>query len=664
MINKENLPLIKDIRFLLATVALFGMLFFAYSGHFNNPFHFDDAHTIQNNLALRKLSNIPLFFKDATTTSSLPANQAYRPGLNTLNAIDFWMGGGSEPIPKYYHISIFSAYVLLGILLFFMIFKIFNQARQHWLNRWFALFATGLYMLHTANAETVNYIISRTDLYSTLFVVMAFVLYQYSAIAKRFYLYLIAVIFGLFVKEPAVMLGPLLVLYALLFQEKADLTQIFKTPAKLGKAFLAALPALLLGVVLFAFTRVMTPPTFTSGGLDRWHYLATETFVIVHYVNSFFLPFNLSADTDWTLITNYFDDRVVIGTFFVVALFVIGFLTSKQEKNRPISFGIFWFFIALAPTSSFMPWAEVLNDHRVFFPYIGLAISVVWAFGVFIIDNESRLETNMAAKVLAVAVPLVLLSAHTIGTRNRCKVWSSSESLWKDVVDKSPNNARGLMNYGNALMAKADYANALVCFEKAKTLWPQYSYVYINIGVLKAATNQPAEAESNYKYAIQLNPNNPETFFYYGSFLIQKGRYGEAQNVLSQGLAISPNHLGLNGLKAGLNNLPSGAATTKLELALTQAKEKPTPETWLNASLEYYLAGDYQGCVTAAEKVLEFKPNNDMKCKAYNNICSAYNILKEWDKGIEAGKKAVDADPASVLAKNNLAVSVKGKAGI
>jgi len=47
----------------------------AYSNHFQNEFHFDDSHTIVNNAFLRDLKNIPRFFTDATTFSSLPANQ-------------------------------------------------------------------------------------------------------------------------------------------------------------------------------------------------------------------------------------------------------------------------------------------------------------------------------------------------------------------------------------------------------------------------------------------------------------------------------------------------------------------------------------------------------------------------------------------------------------
>ena len=45
----------------------------AYSNSFHNAFHFDDSHTIVNNLFIRNIANTPLFFKDSTTFSSLPA---------------------------------------------------------------------------------------------------------------------------------------------------------------------------------------------------------------------------------------------------------------------------------------------------------------------------------------------------------------------------------------------------------------------------------------------------------------------------------------------------------------------------------------------------------------------------------------------------------------
>src|SRR5512143_2133597 len=75
----------------------------AYANHFHNSFHFDDAHTIVNNAAIRQLRNIPLFFRDATTFSSLPSNQSYRPLVSTLLAIDYSLGHGLRPF--WFHLS-------------------------------------------------------------------------------------------------------------------------------------------------------------------------------------------------------------------------------------------------------------------------------------------------------------------------------------------------------------------------------------------------------------------------------------------------------------------------------------------------------------------------------------------------------------------------------
>src|SRR2546423_4188711 len=86
-----------------------------YSNHFHNSFHFDDAHTIENNASIRALRNIPLFFRDATTFSSLPSNQSYRPLVSTLVAIDYKLAGGLQP--SWFHLSIFALFIVLVLVL-------------------------------------------------------------------------------------------------------------------------------------------------------------------------------------------------------------------------------------------------------------------------------------------------------------------------------------------------------------------------------------------------------------------------------------------------------------------------------------------------------------------------------------------------------------------
>lgn len=675
--------MIKNTTIILAVV-IFGMLFYAYSDHFHNPFHFDDDHTICSNKYIRDISNFSSYWTDATTFSSLPANQAYRPGVTTLNAIDFWFeqnfppspekiehwkeekivphsswnfidGKLQDPDPYYYHIDIFITYIILGILLFFMFNKIFTVSLQHRWNPLFALFATAFFMLHTANVETITYIISRSDSFSTLMIVLAMVMYLYKPAWHKFYIYAIPIIIGFFVKEPAIMFAPILFIFILLFEEKISFTSIFngeKTKQGLS-AFLKTLPLFILAIVLFAWSIHKTPSTWTSGAGtsfgDRMDYLQTQAFVVVHYFNNFFLPLNLSADTDWKIIKNFFDDRVLIGIVFVATLISIAFITSKQEKHRPIAFGICWFFIALIPTSSIFPFSEVLNDHRTFFPYIGLTMATIWPLALLIIKHEEKIVNNTALAILTIAIPSVILFAHIIGVRTRVDVWSSGETLWHDVAIKSPGNGRGLMNYGNALMGKGDYEGAREYYNKAKVLYPYYSYIYINLGVLNAATGNQAEAENNYKYALQLDNKNPESYYYYANWLRSQNRIDEAKNIVQQGLALSPNHIALNNLNEPLQKLPSGA--TKLDAAIVKANDNPTAENYVNLSLEFCNAGKYELCIQAAEKAIQLKPGYDL---AYNNMCYAYIMLKQWDKAIEAGTIGLKANPDNKQLRGNL----------
>ena len=143
----------------LGSALLLGALVAAYANHFHNSFHFDDAHTIVNNAAIRELRNIPLFFGDATTFSSLPSNQSYRPLVSTLLAIDYSLGHGLRPF--WFHLSIFTLFASLVLLLAFVIARLLDYTGNSSRNGWIALIAAAFYGLHPANADTVNYIIAR-----------------------------------------------------------------------------------------------------------------------------------------------------------------------------------------------------------------------------------------------------------------------------------------------------------------------------------------------------------------------------------------------------------------------------------------------------------------------------------------------------------------------
>ena len=101
-------------------------------------------------------------------------------------------------------------------------------------NRWLALLAASFYALHPASAETVNYIIARTEIISTLGVVAAFVMFCGGGAARRYYLYLIPAALAVLGKESGVMFAPLLFVYVALFECGCSLRDLL-TPRAIAR---------------------------------------------------------------------------------------------------------------------------------------------------------------------------------------------------------------------------------------------------------------------------------------------------------------------------------------------------------------------------------------------------------------------------------------------
>lgn len=630
-------------QYVVACALALALLLAAYANHFRNDFHFDDAHTIQNNLYIRDLGNIPQFFTNPATFSALPTNQSYRPLVTTTLAIDYRLGGGLDPFM--FHVTSFAMFVLECVVLVGLYRRLMDHARPHAWNRWLALFAATWFAVHTANAETVNYIISRSDLLSTLCTVIAVWMYALGGLARRWHLYLIPAAAGVLAKEQGAMVAPILFVYAAFFERNLSIRDLVKPRhalSVLGRTW----PAFVLcGAIVVMGMSLAT--TFTPGGTSRWAYLITQPFVLLHYALSFVLPMNLSADTDWTAITNPFDDRVLIGLAFIAGALWTAVVTSRRRETRPIAFGILWFFLALAPTSSLVPLAEVMNDHRMHFPFVGLTLAAVWAMGLALMTRERPLAARPAVATLLTVAAVTLLVAHAYGTRQRNIVWRTEESLWRDVTIKSPANGRGLMTYGVMLMGKGDYDGAQDYFDRAMQYTPRYAYLHVNLGVLKSARGAAADAERHFLDAQRYAANDPVSYYYYARWLHSVGRSGEALAQVRRALELSPGHLDAQELLTSM--LASGAAAN--------AAAEPAPETaeqWLERSLTLYRLGRYQESAAAARRALEMRPNY---VEAHNNICAAEIETKNYAAAVAACEAAVALRPGFELARNNLAVA-------
>jgi tetratricopeptide (TPR) repeat protein len=242
----------------------------------------------------------------------------------------------------------------------------------------------------------------------------------------------------------------------------------------------------------------------------------------------------LSADTQWPLVTDLFTWQVGAGVAFVATALALAWLASRRRETRPIAFGLLWFFVALLPTSSLVPLAEPMNDHRMFFPFVGLILAVVWAAGLAV----ERWAPNARPAIIAAATLVILAMAY--GTWQRNIVWRTEESLWLDATTKSPDNGRALMNYGVIQMEKGNLAVAGDYFERARRYTPDYSYLHVNIAILKALLGRRTEADREFREALRDDPDNPISYTFYVRWLKSVGRTEEAWLYASRAVELSP----------------------------------------------------------------------------------------------------------------------------
>ena len=602
----------------------------AYANHFNNSFHFDDAHTIVNNASIRELQNIPLFFRDATTFSSLPSNQSYRPLVSTLLAIDYRLGGLQ---PFWFHASIFALFFALTVLLAFVINRLLDDETISSRNRWIALAAAAWYGLHPANADTVNYMIASSEVISTLGVITSFSVYFAFPRLRRSCLYILPAAIATLAKPTAAIFAVLFAIYRLLFPGGRIMG---RTTGRRALAYFTEIgPSFLICGAMLLLVQRMTPSTWVAGAANAHDYMITQPYVIFQYFKTFFWPTGLSADYDLSPFTTTDDPHFWTGFAFSAFFIAIATGASVFRKTRVIGFGFFWFLIALM-TTSLLPLAEVMNDHRTFLPYIGLVIGMAGAVSL-LINHAARF--TMSAKIAVTCAIVLLLCANAYATFQRNKVWKTEETLWHDVVLKSPRNGRGLMNYGNTLMARGDFAGALDYYHRAQQFTPQYSVLLINLGIAEDATKENAAAEHHFKDALRLAPTSPDSYTYYARYLLSHSRADEARALLQGALELSPTDLTARDLLARANAQAPNQPTTQ------------TPESYLDLSLQLYREERYAESIAASRAALALRPSY---AEAWNNIGAAYNKLGRYDKAADACEEALRLKPDFQLARNNL----------
>lgn len=352
------------------------LILIAYSNTFTAAFHFDDNPSIVENPYIKRVTwdnfTQMLHGTRPVVNLSLMLNYAVS-GMNVVGWHIFNIG---------FHIAN-SCFVFL-LILWTLELPTLSQGYGDKARR-MALFGALLFGLHPVQTEAVTYIISRTELLAAFFYLATILLFIKGATTRRFGYYfgaLLTAALAMGSKEWAVTLPATLFLYDLLFLSNGS----FKTAMKRWKAH--GLVALSWGVLMYTMsTTKLSGAGFSVVGTNNitpWSYLLTSCNVLWTYIRLLFIPIEQNLDYEYPLSRSLFEFPTilsVIGHLLVIGAAIWVFMKRKWTL---IPFGLAWFYITMSPTQSFVPILDVIFEHRVYLPSIGIFIAFIAAFeGIF-----------------------------------------------------------------------------------------------------------------------------------------------------------------------------------------------------------------------------------------------------------------------------------------
>ena len=251
-------------------------------------------------------------------------------------------------------------------------------------------------------------------------------------------------------------------------------------------------------------------------------YFLTEICVSVTYLRLLLLPTGLNFDADYRHVTSLGDIHLLLALAVIAVLFAGAWRLRRRwgaADGGVILFGLVWYFVALSPSSSFVPLPDAYAEHRSYLPAVGLFI----ALSVLI----QRLLEQRAHKSWRVgwhALATIWIGALCYGTVLRNDVLRDDESIYRDVVEKSPKRWRAWNGLGTALARQKRIQEACICFEKAVGCPPAAELAFINLATCQLILKTPDQAAETCRQGLEIFPESPKLHHNYGMALFDIGQ--------------------------------------------------------------------------------------------------------------------------------------------
>ncbi len=240
---------------------------------------------------------------------------------------------------------------------------------------------------------------------------------------------------------------------------------------------------------------------FRVDGISPLTYLLTQPGVILHYLRLSIWPDPLCLDYwSWPLVTGL--SLATVPPLLIVSG-CCSLVAFSMLRGSVWGFIGLWFFVILAPTSSFVPIADVAFEHRMYLSLASVLVVVVLAVTLLLRWLRSQLKLQgSTCRVLSVVLLffIIMLLVSRAAIRN-CD-YRTEETIWLDVTQKRPDTPRAHYNLGTIYLRRGELVDAKSSLLKALRLLPQYSDARNNYGLVVLAEGDLEAARQQFAIAV------------------------------------------------------------------------------------------------------------------------------------------------------------------
>jgi Tfp pilus assembly protein PilF len=527
---------------------------------------------------------------------------------------------------------------LLNVLLLFWVL----QKATGFVGR--SAMVAALFALHPINVESVVWIAERKNLLSMFFFLLVLGAYRWYASEPRLGRYvMVALLYALgLMAKPQIVTLP----FVLLLWDYWPLQRMFATYVRPAaekdegippKSFSWLVSEKLPLLALSAASAFITMRAQQYGGginPDVPLSIRAENAVVSYarYLGKAFWPVRLapmyphpgSALPVW---------QVVASTILLLAITAL--VIASRHRRRYLLVGWLWFLGTLVPMIGLVQvGVQAMADRYAYLSFVGLFIMVCWGVADLTTQTAVTASVSPASKwpdrrhtVLA-CLGVATLAALTLISHRQIGYWDDNVKLWEHTLQVTSPNWVAENDLAHAFLDNGQEEDAMTHFRSAVAINPSDPDSTLNLGAYAQAHQDLAGAIERYKQVVAMTqstarlnaPKRALTFRNMGHAYRQMKEYTKARECYQQAVDLNPNDgeswlgLGLMAHKSGDFNIAIAAYSHALKeealdwvyILQAQALEKTgrkeeAREAMAKASL---LSKDFQHTQQLAEKVL------------------------------------------------------------